>query len=257
MPRGPLPAVRAPGRPRPGGAPRCRRGPVSRRRGEDARAGPPGTGPRHGSAGADERTRTADLRITNALLYQLSYIGSHAKRWNGAPRRTRTPNLLVRSQMLYPIELSAHRMPGASAGCVHRRDIVDRTPRVATGDAAPAARPGARSPKPTPIRRRGQAADGPGAMAERGGFEPPVRFWPHNRLAGGCLQPLGHLSGMFRRSATGGGRGTRTPKGFHPAVFKTAALPVRLALPAKRGRTIHRGVWTGQEKPRGTDRPMH
>lgn len=25
--------------------------------------------------GADEQTRTADLRITNALLYQLSYIG--------------------------------------------------------------------------------------------------------------------------------------------------------------------------------------
>ena len=25
--------------------------------------------------GADERSRTPDLRITNALLYQLSYIG--------------------------------------------------------------------------------------------------------------------------------------------------------------------------------------
>ena len=27
------------------------------------------------SVGADERSRTSDLRITNALLYQLSYIG--------------------------------------------------------------------------------------------------------------------------------------------------------------------------------------
>ncbi len=26
-------------------------------------------------------------------------------------------------------------------------------------------------------------------MAERQGFEPWVRFYPHNRLAGGCLQP--------------------------------------------------------------------
>jgi hypothetical protein len=26
--------------------------------------------------GADERSRTADLRITNALLYQLSYVGT-------------------------------------------------------------------------------------------------------------------------------------------------------------------------------------
>ncbi len=28
-----------------------------------------------GVGGADERIRTADLRITNALLYQLSYVG--------------------------------------------------------------------------------------------------------------------------------------------------------------------------------------
>ena len=32
------------------------------------------------------------------------------------------------------------------------------------------------------------------AMAERRGFEPPSQFYPTNRLAGGCLQPLGHLS---------------------------------------------------------------
>src|SRR5436309_13290504 len=31
-------------------------------------------------------------------------------------------------------------------------------------------------------------------LAERRGFEPPDRFYPTNRLAGGCLQPLGHLS---------------------------------------------------------------
>src|SRR5712691_10845905 len=32
------------------------------------------------------------------------------------------------------------------------------------------------------------------AMAERRGFEPPSQFYPTNRLAGGCLKPLGHLS---------------------------------------------------------------
>ena len=31
-------------------------------------------------------------------------------------------------------------------------------------------------------------------MAERQGFEPWVGYDPYNRLAGGCLQPLGHLS---------------------------------------------------------------
>src|SRR6266487_2938947 len=40
---------------------------------------------------------------------------------------------------------------------------------------------------------RGDAAT-PGTMAERRGFEPPSRFYPTNRLAGGCLRPLGHLS---------------------------------------------------------------
>jgi hypothetical protein len=32
-----------------------------------------------GAAGADEKNRTPDLRITNALLYQLSYIGNVAR----------------------------------------------------------------------------------------------------------------------------------------------------------------------------------
>jgi hypothetical protein len=37
-----------------------------------------------GLGGADERIRTADLRITNALLYQLSYVGIARYRWRGA-----------------------------------------------------------------------------------------------------------------------------------------------------------------------------
>ena len=32
-------------------------------------------------------------------------------------------------------------------------------------------------------------------LAERAGFEPAMEFDPHTRLAGECLQPLGHLSG--------------------------------------------------------------
>ena len=33
--------------------------------------------------GADERIRTADLRMTNALLYQLSYVGIARYGWSG------------------------------------------------------------------------------------------------------------------------------------------------------------------------------
>ena len=32
------------------------------------------------------------------------------------------------------------------------------------------------------------------ACTERAGFEPAMEFDPHTRLAGECLQPLGHLS---------------------------------------------------------------
>ena len=38
-----------------------------------------------GKAGAGERNRTLDLRITNALLYQLSYTGSAVMIKEGVP----------------------------------------------------------------------------------------------------------------------------------------------------------------------------
>ena len=45
--------------------------------------------------------------------------------------------------------------------------------------------------------RRGGYAGGlrtAGGGTERAGFEPAMEFNPHTRLAGECLQPLGHLS---------------------------------------------------------------
>jgi hypothetical protein len=121
----------------------------------------------------------------------------------GAPRRTRTPNLLVRSQTLYPVELWA------------------QCSRV----------------KPR--------SGGEGGIRTLGAFR-------HIRLAGVRLQPLGHLSrkvlpqvsslaisASAASSPDGGGRGTRTPKGKCPAVFKTAALPVRSS-PPKRERAPSR-----------------
>jgi len=44
-----------------------------------------------GLAGADERIRTADLRITNALLYQLSYVGMACHGWSGGGSLARNP----------------------------------------------------------------------------------------------------------------------------------------------------------------------
>ncbi len=57
-------------------------------------------------SGADNRSRTYDLRITNALLYQLSYIGE------GIVLRTRDDELrgdkLVKS--FWQVKTSAYRM---------------------------------------------------------------------------------------------------------------------------------------------------
>ena len=57
-------------------------------------------------------------------------------------------------------------------------------------------------------------------LAERRGFEPPDQFYPINRLAGGCLQPLGHLSA----SPMAEGVGFEPTEPFGSTVFKTAAL---------------------------------
>src|SRR2546423_3722419 len=38
---------------------------------------------------------------------------------------------------------------------------------------------------------------------ERAGFEPAMEREPHTRLAGECLQPLGHLSGVRRQCTDG------------------------------------------------------
>ena len=59
---------------------------------------------------ADKRTRTSDLRLTKALLYQLSYVGintetdadlsQHLFR-NNSGSQTRTGDNLINSQVLY------------------------------------------------------------------------------------------------------------------------------------------------------------
>src|SRR5215510_6676790 len=80
-------------------------------------------------------------------------------------------------------------------------------------------------------------------MAERRGFEPPDRFYPINRLAGGCLQPLGHLS----RPALAEGVGFEPTEPCGSAVFKTAALNHSAIPPAVSCRNLR---WTGPDLKR-------
>jgi hypothetical protein len=82
-------------------------------------------------------------------------------------------------------------------------------------------------------------------LAERPGFEPGGQFYPTNRLAGGCLRPLGHLSvtrSIYRiarcqavgPSTCGGGGRIRTHGPFGLPVSSgtpsTTRPPLRLLL---------------------------
>src|SRR4030042_3581637 len=79
---------------------------------------------------------------------------------------------------------------------------------------------------PPPIRRR-LRFESPGLrplkiMAEREGFEPSVRFYPYNRLAGGCLQPT--RPPLRSCLIVAAGEGFEPTEARASAVFKTAAL---------------------------------
>src|SRR5438093_11184204 len=78
---------------------------------------------------------------------------------------------------------------------------------------------------------RGRLAMSAGArlsfLAERRGFEPPDRLYPVNRLAGGCLQPLGHLSNI---ATSGGGSRIRTHGAFALRFSRPAPSTTRPSL---------------------------
>jgi hypothetical protein len=54
-------------------------------------------------------------------------------------------------------------------------------------------------------------------MAERAGFEPAMEFNPHTRLAGECLQPLGHLSSESDRQCRAWRRATCSTRSWSGA----------------------------------------
>ena len=63
-----------------------------------------------------------------------------------------------------------------------------------------------------------------GNVAEREGFEPSVEFYPYNRLAGGCLQPLGHLSASFLNPFLWRRARDSNPQGLAPGGFQIRCL---------------------------------
>ena len=95
------------------------------------------------------------------------------------------------------------RRPASASGCASCTCAI--TSRTTSAATASALRSGITSSVP---RRR----TAPTRTAERAGFEPAMEREPHTRLAGECLQPLGHLSVACRQcrgaSWPGGDPGT-------------------------------------------------
>jgi hypothetical protein len=119
-------------------------------------------------------------------------------------------------------------------------------------------RPSTTNPNPF-FRGRGSRVD---KMAERAGFEPAMGVEPHTRLAGECLQPLGHLSlrlslgsverragarwrraAARRRLAVRSGRASGAAPGY-PAGRRTASMSDGHARPEPR-RAARRGCRGG------------
>ena len=63
------------------------------------------------------------------------------------------------------------------------------------------------------------------AETERAGFEPAMEISPHTRLAGECLQPLGHLSHGYGHECKR--RGARLERAWHHGRRRSAAGPWR------------------------------
>ena len=105
-------------------------------------------------------------------------------------------------------------------------------------------------------------------LAEREGFEPSDEFNPINRLAGGCLRPLGHLSVGSRPGARPGrafdSRHSTASRGPAPPVNASAgpegqgAAPGPLSPPhqviTSTGKCARGGEFTGAMRPRARGR---
>jgi IclR helix-turn-helix domain len=104
-------------------------------------------------------------------------------------------------------------------GCLSDALSTQATPRARGGHKTAA----------TPLRGRGSQHM---QMTERAGFEPAMEFNPHTRLAGECLQPLGHLS---LGSLGGQCKGCAVPARKARRAFCSCSVA---PLPDSRGRSI-------------------
>jgi site-specific DNA recombinase len=148
---------------------------------------------------ADAATREVE-DVMGALEDALTLLDDATVIYETLPHATRrmvNQALFVALIVRDPDSIEAQRAPAYQAIALLAQAL---DPAVQASQAAPR-RPTARQRRAKgqndhdpDFRGRGSYID---QMAERAGFEPAMEFDPHTRLAGECLQPLGHLSRRF------------------------------------------------------------
>jgi site-specific DNA recombinase len=167
------------------------------------------------AAAADFQISEVEQNIADALLLidqcRAPYIG-------GTPTEKRLINLAVYTMLLVSAEGNVHAKP--TTFYAQLVPTARQLAREAAQDGHSVQNPGSRRQNGRSPVFRGHGLKKQ-QMAERAGFEPAMEFDPHTRLAGECLQPLGHLSR--------GWHGSLEPRERAASATSNAARPSRLS----------------------------
>ena len=139
-------------------------------------------------AAADSEIADVDQALTDALA--LIDAGT-APYLNGNATERRLINVAIYIMLLVSDEGNVQAKP--TAFYARLIPTARQLARAAAQNSHGRQSPGTRSQDRRSPIFRGYGSQNK-QMAERAGFEPAMEFDPHTRLAGECLQPLGHLS---------------------------------------------------------------
>jgi hypothetical protein len=142
--------------------------------------------PRARARPRSRRPRAAARRRRHLVHPHLRATGARARHDQAAATRRRRRQLgeharhggVRRAAVLHHRRVSGGRVGGCCPAAERRRHLVAKRDH-SSGSCL--------------VRLR-EANEQKSGLTERAGFEPAMEFDPHTRLAGECLQPLGHLS---------------------------------------------------------------
>jgi hypothetical protein len=165
----------------------CNRSPASRQESDSVGGSITSRSPVSASAARNSSRKLVICALAQALEDALALIDlATAPYLTASPTERRLINLAI-----YVMLIVCHNPDGVGIepNAVFA-ELITLTRQLDRERASSAGRRSQANRDPLSLGRGSQL----GQMAERAGFEPAMEFDPHTRLAGECLQPLGHLS---------------------------------------------------------------